>query len=74
LYAPALHAKQWHCAALTQTPLGKLHHAAWLAGVIDPALRTPTASDALRGMQVVAAIQKSSDLGGQQVRVAEVLP
>ena len=74
LYAPALYAKQWHCAALTQTPLGKLHHAAWLSGVIDPALRTPTASDALRGMQVVAAIQKSSELGGQQVRVAEVLP
>ena len=74
LYAPALYAKQWHCPALTQEPLGKLHHAAWLAGVIDPAVRTPTASDALRGMQVVAAIQKSNELGGQQVRVAEVLP
>jgi predicted dehydrogenase len=71
LYAPALHGKQWHCPTLAEEPLGKLHHAAWLAGVFDPAIRAPTARDALRGMQVVAAIQKSSEQAGQSVLVAE---
>ena len=73
LYAPALHGKQWHCPTLIQAPLGQLHHAAWLAGVVDPAVRKPTARDALRGMQVVAAIRQSNEQGGQQVAVAEVL-
>ena len=69
-YAPGRFGREWHRALLPETPPGKRHHAAWLAGLTGDSPRQSTAQDALRGMQVVAAIQHSSATGGSAVRVS----
>ncbi|MEP6701587.1 MAG: Gfo/Idh/MocA family oxidoreductase [Betaproteobacteria bacterium] len=69
VYAPNQFGADWHCPVLPHRPLGERHHAAWLDGVAGRAPRQSTAPDALRGMQVVEAIRRSSELGGARVRV-----
>lgn len=67
VYAPARFGDAWHCPAAPSTPFGQLHHRTWLDGVAERAPRLPTARDALRGMQVVEAIRRSSATGGAAV-------
>ena len=69
VYAPARFGDEWHCPALEAAPFGKSHHRAWLEGVAGVAPKLATARDALRGMQVVEAIRRSSAARGAAVTV-----
>jgi predicted dehydrogenase len=70
VHAPARFGDGWHCPQMPPVAFGQAHHRAWLDGVAQRGPRLPTARDALRGMQVVAAIRRSSAAGG----AAEQLP
>ena len=69
VYAPKRYGNAWHCPTLDEPPFGALHHRTWLEGVAGKAPRLATARDALRGMQVVEAIRRSSDAYGGAVEV-----
>jgi len=69
VYAPARFGDGWHTPALPEAPMGARQHAAWLDGVTGRGPRLSTADEALRGMQVVDAIARSSDRQGALVRV-----
>lgn len=69
-WAPALFGEQWHVPTLAQAPAGERLHAAWLAGIAGRGPRLATARDALRGMQVIEAIARSSAEHGAAVCVA----
>jgi predicted dehydrogenase len=71
IYAPQRFGNEWHCPALPELPPGQRHHAAWLAGLTGRAPRLVTARDALRGMLVVEAIQKSASQGGARIAIDE---
>ena len=64
VYAPTRFGDGWHCPAFPAVAFGQVHHRAWLDGVAHRGPRLPTARDALRGMQVVEAIRRSSAAGG----------
>ena len=69
VYAPRRFGTEWHCPHFGPVPFGQLHHRTWLAGVANRAPRLRTAHDALRGMQVVEAIRRSSAACGAAVAV-----
>jgi predicted dehydrogenase len=69
VFAPQRFGSGWHCPELPQAPFGALHHRTWLDGVANRTPRLCTARDALRGMQVVEAIRRSSAAGGATVNV-----
>ena len=71
IYAPQRFGNEWHCPELPELPPGQRHHAAWLAGLTGRAPRLATARDALRGMLVVEAIQKSASQGGARIAIDE---
>ncbi len=71
IYAPQRFGSEWHCPELPELPPGQRHHAAWLAGLTGRAPRLATARDALRGMLVVEAIQKSASQGGARIAIDE---
>lgn len=71
-YAPDRHGSEWHVPALPSTPHGKLQHDTWLAGLAGDAPPLATAADGVRGMRVVEAMMRSSDLGGARVGIAPV--
>jgi myo-inositol 2-dehydrogenase/D-chiro-inositol 1-dehydrogenase len=71
IYAPRRFGGEWHCPELPEMPPGQRHHAAWIAGLAGRAPRLATARDALQGMLVVEAIQKSATQGGARVAVDE---
>ena len=71
IYAPQRFGNEWHCPELPERPPGQRHHAAWLAGLTGRAPRLATARDALRGMVVVEAIQKSASQGGARIAIDE---
>ena len=71
IYAPQRFGNEWHCPELPELPPGQRHHAAWLAGLTGRAPRLDTARDALRGMLVVEAIQKSASQGGARIAIDE---
>lgn len=73
-YAPRHFGADWHVPALPRAKLGEAHHRAWLAGVRDRSQRLATAADALRGMQIVEAIRRSSAAGGATVAVEARVP
>jgi predicted dehydrogenase len=70
---PERYGPDWQVPQLVSTPMGKRQHDAWLAGVAGDGPRLATARDALRGMRVVEAMMRSSDLAGARVEVAGVL-
>ena len=67
--APARFGDGWHCPVFPPVAFGQLHHRTWLEGVAGRAPRLPTAHDALRGMQVVEAIRRSSAVDGAATRL-----
>ena len=69
VYAPARFGAEWHCPDFAPAPFGQLHHRTWLDGVRGIAQPLPTARDALRGMQIVEAIRRSSANGAAIVTV-----
>jgi predicted dehydrogenase len=71
IYAPQRFGNEWHCPELPELPPGQRHHVAWLAGLTGRAPRLATARDALRGMLVVEAIQKSASQGGARIAIDE---
>ena len=71
IYAPQRFGSEWHCPELPELPPGQRHHAAWLAGLTGRAPRLATARDALRGMVVVEAIQKSASQRGARIAIDE---
>jgi myo-inositol 2-dehydrogenase/D-chiro-inositol 1-dehydrogenase len=68
-FAPARFGDSWHAPALDEPPMGARQHAAWLDGVAGRGPRLATAQAALRGMQVVDAIARSSARRGAAVAV-----
>jgi len=60
VWAPGRFGAGWHAPALPSEPFGARHHRTWLDGVTGRAPRLATAQDAVRGMQVVEAIRRSS--------------
>lgn len=70
LWAPERHGLHWHVPALEEAPLGRRHHAEWLAGLVDPAARRHTALEAIAGMRVVEAIGRSAAADGQRIAVS----
>lgn len=73
-YAPARFGADWHVPSLPRSTFGEVHHRTWLAGVRDASRRLRTADDALRGMQVVEAIRRSSATAGATVAVEGRVP
>ena len=69
VFAPRRFGTDWHCPDSAPAPFGRLHHRTWLDGVANRAPRLRTAHDALRGMQVVEAIRRSSAANGAAVLV-----
>jgi myo-inositol 2-dehydrogenase/D-chiro-inositol 1-dehydrogenase len=67
--SPSRFGNGWHAPALDEAPLGARQHAAWLDGITGRAPRLATAQAALRGMQVVDAIARSSARHGAAVAV-----
>jgi predicted dehydrogenase len=67
VYAPARFGDAWHCPVFPPVAFGEAQHRAWLDGVTGMGACLPTARDALRGMQVVESIRRSSDAGGAAV-------
>ena len=61
------------CPALESPPFGAVHHRTWLDGIAGRGPRLATAHDAVRGMQVVEAIRRSSDACGACVALAEAV-
>ena len=61
------HGGDWQAPPLPGTVHGKRQHDTWLAGIAGDGPRLPTARDAVRGMCVVEAMFRSSDLGGSRV-------
>jgi predicted dehydrogenase len=68
-WAPHRFGDAWHVPALESPPFGAVHHRAWLDGIAGRTPRLSTAPDALRGLQVVEAIRRSSDECGTCTRV-----
>lgn len=68
-WAPTHFGPVWHVPPLPQVPFGAQLHRAWLDGCLGRGPRLPTAQDALRGMQVVEAIRRSSQAAGVRVAV-----
>jgi predicted dehydrogenase len=64
VYAPDRFGDEWLVPSLPDRPFGARHHAVWLAGVTGRGPRLATAREALRGMEVVEAIARSSAQGG----------
>ena len=71
-FAPDRHGSEWQVPALPSTPHGQRQHDAWLAGLAGEATPLATAADAVRGMRVVEATMRSSELGGARVAIAPV--
>ena len=71
IHAPRRFGSEWHCPELPEMPPGQRLHAAWLAGLTGRAPRLATARDALQGMLVVEAIQRSAEQWGSRVAVDE---
>jgi predicted dehydrogenase len=69
VHAPARFGDGWRCPALPPVAFGQAQHRAWLDGIAERAPRLPTARDALRGMQVVEAIRRSTAAAGTAVRL-----
>jgi predicted dehydrogenase len=70
VYAPDRFGADWLVPSLPNPPFGARQHAVWLAGVTGRGPRLATAREALRGMEVVEAIARSSAQGGAAVAVA----
>jgi len=70
VYAPDHFGDEWLVPKLPSPPFGARQHAVWLAGVTGRGPRLATAHEALRGMEVVEAIARSSAQGGAAVPVA----
>jgi predicted dehydrogenase len=64
---------QWQTLPLPDTPFGMTQHAAWLAGIDDPAAQLRTAEDALHGMRVVAAAMRSNAAHGAMMNVEDAV-
>lgn len=62
---------EWIVPTLQDAPLGKRHHAHWLAGLTHRIARERTAFQAIAGMQVIEAIRRSADAGGARVTVPD---
>jgi predicted dehydrogenase len=69
VFAPARFGDGWHVPVLDEGPMGARQHAAWLDGLTGRGPRLATAQAALRGMQVVDAIARSSARDGAAARV-----
>jgi len=69
VYAPDRFGDEWLVPSLPSPPFGARQHAVWLAGVAGRGPRLATAHEALRGMEVVEAIVRSSARGGAAVPV-----
>ena len=71
MWAPHLHGDQWWQPTLPNVPLGLHHHARWLDGITGRTERAQTARDAIAGMQVVEAIERSARQANAVVAVAD---
>jgi predicted dehydrogenase len=69
VYAPDRFGDEWLAPTLPSPPFGARQHAVWLAGVTGRGPRLATAREALRGMEVVEAIARSSAQGGAAMAV-----
>ena len=70
VYAPDRLGADWLVPNLPEPPFGARQHAVWIAGVSGRGPRLNTAREALRGMEVVEAIARSSAQGGVATPVA----
>ncbi len=61
----------WWVPDLDAAPLGQRHHREWLDGIVGRSQRADTATEAIEGMRVIAAITRSSALDGRQVAVVD---
>jgi predicted dehydrogenase len=62
--------KEWTMPALPEAPLGRRHHGRWIEGLLGRAPREATAREALHGLLVVEAIERSAARGGCREAVA----
>ncbi len=59
----------WETPAVPASPFGQFQHQRWIDGIVGAAPREETAADALAGILIAEAIERSSAGGGARVAV-----